>query len=403
MGLYRGSAEGATRYAIIPAVTRAIAATGAALVSLDSVVNIAFPAMSAAFAEPPERMRWVIICYVFTYALTALAGGALADRVGHARVFRAGIALSALAFALGGLAPTFATFLAARVVQGLGGGLVYGTAPGLVTLAAPPAARGRALGALNAAIGFAHAGGPLLAGALVDLVGWRAIFHVRVPLAVLTLALAFRLPRAATATAGRLAAPRDLARGAVLRPGVLAFFGNAGIFSVWLLAPFYLVTVRGLDASTGGVLFMLTPLGTAVAAPLAGRLVDRVGPWPLVVSGLLVEAVGLALLGRAGPATPLPELAAVLFGAGLGLGLFQVPNMAAAMAAFGTAQQGVAGGFIFFARTLGTVFGVAALGQLFAARRLAVGAGAFNECFLLAALAVGAAAGLGAVWARRRA
>jgi hypothetical protein len=54
-------------------VTRSIAAAGAALVSLDSIMNIAFPAIAAAFAVPPERMRWVIICYVFTYALTALA------------------------------------------------------------------------------------------------------------------------------------------------------------------------------------------------------------------------------------------------------------------------------------------------------------------------------------------
>lgn len=383
-------------------MTRSIAAAGAALVSLDSIVNIAFPAMSAGFAVPPERMRWVIICYVFTYALTALAGGAVADRVGHARVFQAGVALSALAFALGGLAPSFDTFLGARVVQGFAGGLVYGTAPGLVTLAASPGERGRALGGLNAAIGAAYAIGPLVAGVLVDAVGWRSIFHVRVPLALLTLALALRLPAAHIAGSARVVAVRELLRGAVVRPGVLAFLGNAGIFSVWLLAPFYLVGVRGLDAGSGGVLFMLTPLGTAVAAPLAGRLADRVGPWPLVVCGLGVEAVGLALLGRAGPETPLPALAAVLFGAGLGLGVFQVPNMAAAMAAFGAAQQGAAGGFIFFARTLGTVFGVATLGQIFAVRRVAVGAAAFSECFVAAAVGVAAAAVLAALWARRR-
>jgi MFS family permease len=388
---------------MIPAVTRAIAAAGAALVSLDSVVNIAFPAMSASFAEPPDRMRWVIICYVFTYALTALAGGALADRVGHARVFRVGVALSALAFGLGGLAPTFATFLGARVVQGVGGGLVYGTAPGLVTLAAAPEARGRALGGLNAAIGLALASGPLLSGVLVDAVGWRSIFHLRVPLALLTLGLAVRLPAVRVPASARVVVAADVLRGAVLRPGVLAFFGNAGIFSVWLLAPFYLVTVRGLDAAAGGALFMLTPLGTAVAAPLAGRLADRVGPWPLVVCGLLVEALGLGLLGAADARTPLAALATMLFGAGLGLGLFQVPNMAAAMAAFATSQQGAAGGFIFFARTLGTVFGVATLAQIFAARRAVVGDAAFNECFAAAALGVGAAAALSALWARRRA
>jgi hypothetical protein len=112
--------------------------------------------------------------------------------------------------------------------------------------------------------------------------------------------------------------------------------------------------------------------------------------------------VGLALLGGADAETPVAGLAVVLFVAGFGLGVFQVPNMAAAMAAFGATQQGAAGGFIFFARTLGTVFGVAALAQLFATRRLAVGAAAFGECFIAAALAVAVASGLAALWARRR-
>jgi MFS family permease len=387
---------------MIAAVTRLIAAAGAAVVSLDSVMNIAFPAIALAFAEPPERMRWVIICYVFTYALTSFAGGALADRVGHARVFQAGIALSALAFVAGGLAPTFATLLGARVLQGFAGGLVYGTAPGLVTLAAAPAERGRALGFLNAAMGLALAVGPLLAGPLVDGVGWRAIFHVRTPLAVVALVLALMLPASRAAISARLVVAGDVLRGAALRPGALAFCANGGIFSIWLLAPFYLVAVRGLDATAGGVLFMLTPLGTAVAAPLAARLAERVGAWPPVVGGLLVEAACLGLLGSAGAQTPLVALASTLFGAGFGLGVFQVPNMTAAMAAFAPTQQGVAGGFMFFTRTLGTVFGVATLGQLFAARRLVVGAAAFNECFVVAALGVAAAAALAAVWARRR-
>src|SRR5947207_2063631 len=99
---------------MIPAVTRWIAAAGAGVISLDSIINVAFPAMAAAFAEPPERVRWVIVCYVFTYALTAFSGGALADRVGHARVFRVGLLLTAVALTLGALAPTFGLLLGAR-------------------------------------------------------------------------------------------------------------------------------------------------------------------------------------------------------------------------------------------------------------------------------------------------
>jgi MFS family permease len=381
---------------------RWIAGGGAFVVSLDSIMNVAFPAIAASFAAPPEQMRWVIICYVGTYALTAFAGGALADRVGHGRVFRAGLALSAVAFAVAGLAPTFGWLLLGRVLQGLGGGCVYGTAPGIVTLAAAPAARGRALGFLGAAIGLGLSVGPLAAGVLVDTVGWRAIFHVRVPLAVLAFGAALAgLPAASAPRAPKLVAVAELVRARVLAASALAFVANAGIFSIWLLAPFYLVVARGLDASAAGALFMLTPLGTALAAPPAGRLADRVGPRALITVGLALEALGLGLLSRAEAATPIPVLALALLAAGFGLGLFQVPNMAVVMAAFPSAQQGAAGGLAFLARTLGTVAGVAVLAQLFGARRVTIGLGpAAAEGFLVAALAVGLAATLAAV--RRR-
>ncbi len=382
---------------------RWIAAGGAFVVSLDSIMNVAFPAIAAAFAAPPEQMRWVIICYVGTYALTAFVGGALADRVGHGRVFRAGLALSAGAFVVAGLAPTFSWLLVGRVLQGLGGGCVYGTAPGIVTLAAAPAARGRALGFLGAAMGLGLSVGPLASGVLVDAVGWRAIFHVRVPLALLAFGAALlALPAASAPRAAKLVGAADLLRAPVLAAGALACVANAGIFSIWLLAPFYLVAARGLETSAAGVLFMLTPLGTTLAAPPAGRLADRIGPRVLVAAGLLLEALGLGLLSRADAATPITLLAVALFGAGFGLGLFQVPNMAVIMAAFPTAQQGAAGGLAFLARTLGTVAGVAALAQLFGVRRMAIGLGpAAAEAFLAAALGVALAAALATLGGRR--
>jgi MFS family permease len=378
---------------MIAAVTRFIAAAGAAVVSLDSIMNPAFPAIAAAFAEPPERIRWVIVCYVLTYSLTAFWGGALADRVGHARVFRAGLALSAVALACGGLAPTFNALLAARVLQGLGGGLVYGTAPGIVTLAAPPEGRARALGFLNAGIGVGFTIGPLAAGVLVAHVGWPAIFHVRVPLALAVFVWALAGLPSARGPASRLVAAADVLRAPVLVPGALAFVANASIFSVWLLAPFYLTLVRGLDPFTAGLLFTLTPFGTAVAAPVAGALADRLGARAPLVTGLLVEALGLAVLGRADATTSVALLAAALFAAGFGLGAFQVPNMVLIMGAFPGAQQGVAGGFAFLARTLGVVTGVLVLAGLFAARRETIGlAPAFGEAFFVAAAAVTLAA-----------
>jgi MFS family permease len=382
-------------------VIRWIVAAGAGVISLDSIINVAFPAMAAAFAEPPERVRWVIVCYVFTYALTAFWGGALADRVGHARVFRAGLALTAVALALGARAPTFDLLLAARVLQGVAGGLVYGTAPGLVTSTAPPQQRGAALGFLNAGIGIGFTIGPLVAGLLVAHLGWRSTFYVRVPIAAAVFAWALLALPAAGGAGTRLVAAGDLLRRAVLGPGALAFVANGSIFSVWLLAPFYLVLVRGLDATTAGLLFTLTPLGTAVAAPVAGVVADRLGARGPMVAGLGLQALGLLLLSRGGAATGTPLIALALFAAGFGLGVFQVPNMALIMGAFGGAQQGVAGGFAFLARTLGVVSGVLVLAGVFAVRRETVGLQpAFGEAFRAAAIAV-ALAGVATLRLRR--
>src|SRR5205085_11697973 len=90
---------------------------------------------------------------------------------------------------------------------------------------------------------------------------------------------------AARGAATRLVAAADVLRRAVLAPGALAFLANASIFSVWLLAPFYLVLVRGLDALTAGLLFPLPPPGPAAAAPVPRVPRDRPGPPGPMIGG----------------------------------------------------------------------------------------------------------------------
>ena len=368
-----------------------LAAAGAFVVSLDSMMNIAFPAIVAGFALPPEAARWVIIWYTGVYALTSFAGGALADVVGHVRVFRVGVLLTAVALLAGGLAPGFGWMLAARALQGVAGGLIYGTAPGIVTLASAPERRGRALGMLNAGIALGLALGPVPAGALVDAFGWRAVFHARVPVALLVFALSLTVSDVRVREARqRVVALGDLVRAPVPVACLLAFLAQGAIFAIWLLVPFYLVERRGLGAAAAGAIFTLTPLGTSVAAPLAGRLADRIGAATPLVAGLALETVGLAALSRADAETSIVVVALALFAAGFGLGVFQVPVMALVMGAFPSALQGAAGGLTYLSRTLGLVTGVAALAALFAQRRPVAGFDvAFGEAFLLATAFVG--------------
>jgi MFS family permease len=353
----------------------ALAALGALVVSLDSSVNIAFPAMSSAFGVGPVAIRWVIICYVLTYALTAFAAGLLADRLGPAPVFAVGLWASALAF-VGYLAVgSFGALLVARVLQGVGGGLVYGTAPALVTLALPRERHGRGLGRLALGLGVGLAVGPLIGGALVEAFGWRAVFLYRAPLAAaLGVAAAVGLSRGRRAGAWRLPPRAEWRRASVLTALGLAALASWAQFAVWLLAPFYLVSVLGLSPVVGGMFFMLTALGTAGVAPLAGWITDRAGPRAPMVAGLTLEAIGLFVMGglRSDSAPALVGSALALVGAGLGL--FQVPNLARIMTSFSPAGQGT-----------GMVFGALERSR------------GWTEAYTVAFAAAGAVCGLAAV------
>ena len=155
-----------------------LAALGALLVSLDSAINIALPAMASAFGVGPAEIRWVIICYVLTYAFTAFAAGLLADRLGPGPVFTAGLWLCAATFVGYALSSSYGAVLLLRVAQGVGSGMVYGTAPALVTLSLPPARHGRGLGTMSLGIGVGLGVGPVVGGLLVDGFGWPAILRV---------------------------------------------------------------------------------------------------------------------------------------------------------------------------------------------------------------------------------
>ncbi len=383
-----------------------LAAAGFLLVGLDGSVNIAFPAMSAAFRVGPTSMRWVIICYVGTYALTAFAAGVLADRLGPGRVVRGGLVLSLFCFAAYALAPSFAMFLLLRVLQGVSGGLIYGAAPALVTLSLPSSRHAWGLGWASMGLGLGLSVSPLIGGALVGAFGWQGAFLYRVPLAaaIIVLAAWTREARRDGRDAWRMVAPADILRWPVLQAGLLAFLANYAQFAVWLLAPFYLVSQRGLSAAAGGLLFMLTPLATAVAAPVAGRAADRWGPRRPMAIGLAVEAAGLLLVARCGDSTPLGLVGAALALVGLGLGVFQVPNIAQAMAAFPPRQQGAAGGFAFLSRTAGIVVGVQTAAWLFHDRALILGfLPAFRFTFAAAAAVCALAAVISLVRGRERA
>jgi MFS family permease len=403
-------------------------------VPFDSSVNFAFPYITRAFGLPIPAIQWVVISYTLTYAALMLVFGRVGDMLGYRRVFLAGSLWSAVAFVLCALAPSYGTLLAARVLQGVGAALVLSCGPALSTSLHAERARTRVLGVYTMVIGLGGALGPLIAGLLVPLIDWPAVFWFRAPLAGLAFLLAWLLPADArrahrerfdaaggsllvlaitalllalnqlqhSATWSSLAALACIAtttafvvqEGRATRPIIdLRFFrdldfallnaGHAALslaaFSVLLLVPFYLSRFGELTPHATGLLLACAPGGTAVAAPLAARLASRAPPRLLALSGAAAMAIGQVLISAAGGTPDIPVLAAAMTLQGIGAGLFQVAYFDIVTTSIPREDRGVAGSLVMMTRTLGTVTGATVLMLLFQSWRTAALASGLSE------------------------
>jgi MFS family permease len=400
-----------------------VVALGTLVVPFDSSVNFAFPYITRAFGLPIPAIQWVVIAYTLTYAALMLVFGRVGDMLGYRRIFLAGSGWSAIAFVLCAMAPSYGALLAARVLQGIGAALVLSCGPALATSLYPESARTRILGLYTMVIGLGGALGPPIAGLLVPIIDWPAVFWFRAPLALSAFVLAWLLP-ADTRPAVR--EKFDAAGGALLvlaisamllalnqlqyigerrgwfiasalacllavggfiaqetrtqRPIIsLRYFrdfdfsllnaGHAALslagFSVLLLVPFYLSRFGGLTAHTTGLLLACSPAGTAVAAPLAARLAARIPPRLLAVIGAAAMAIGQVLIGSADATPDIPLLAGAMALQGFGVGLFQVAYFDIVTTSIPRADRGVAGSLVMMTRTVGVVTGATVLMLLF--------------------------------------
>src|SRR5919198_726869 len=170
-----------------------VTAVGSRLVLLEAtVVTVALPTLERSLDASLAGLQWTVNAFTLTLSGLILLGGGLGDRFGRRRVYLVGVVWFAAASLLCGVAPSMAWLIAARALQGVGGALVVPGSLALIQGTFHPDDRARAVGWWSGLSGVAGAAGPLLGGGLLAAAGWRWVFLINVPIALVLAVLLVR-------------------------------------------------------------------------------------------------------------------------------------------------------------------------------------------------------------------
>jgi DHA2 family methylenomycin A resistance protein-like MFS transporter len=342
--------------------TRLAACTAAAaLLQLDgTLITVALPTVAHGLGVKGSSTSAVLSAYFGAYALLLIPGGELVDRFGVRRLALGGLAVFAVGAAAGALVSSFGALIVARVIQGAGAGLVSPAALAGAVSGFPAERRGTALGIWGASAGTANLAGPLLGGLLTVAFGWRADWWALVPLAALVAVGVVRnVPQLVEAPeeSGHPAMNRI-----VLAATLIAALTFAVMIGAFYIAEQYLQRVAGFSALGASAALILVALLVGAAAPLAGRLVDRMGEQLPAILGFVGAGVGLLILGL--PGVKLDGVITILplIPVGLGLGMLFVPTSRAALNATPRASHGRTSAILSVGRLLGAAVGAGLAG-----------------------------------------
>lgn len=340
-----------------------------------SIANIALPELAAAFPAPFAQVQAVVVAYLAALTLSVVSAGRLADRYGAKNILLAGLALFASASLLCALAPNLWLLIAARALQGIGAAFLMTLAMTLMRQTASAARIGRAMGLLGTVSALGTALGPTLGGLLIPLAGWRAVFWVLVPLAVLALILAVSLlPNGSQRKSAQSSRLWSVINRELLPNLLINLLVAAVMMTTLVVGPFYLGAALGLTATQVGLVMSVGPLISIVSGVPSGHLVDAWGSRRVLVMGLLLLAAGSGLLALLPNAIGIAGYVLAIIVLTPGYQLFQAANNTAALAQTPSQQQGTVSGLLGLSRNLGLIIGASAMGAVFAA---AVGTDAF--------------------------
>ncbi len=378
---------------------------------------IALPDVERALHVSLLTLVWVMLAYMVSSTVLVLPFGRLADQFGRRPLFIAGMALFTLTSLGAGLSTGGTELIVWRVLQGVGGALLFANAGAIVTDAFPRERLGLAMGTnvMVAAVGLVV--GPVLGGWLVE-IGWQWTFWFNLPLGVIgtvwailvlhepsrpdarpqydPVGTAFFLVGLTGLTLGLSDAGLDGWSAPLVIVGLLAaavclplfvwvetrvrapmfdlslfrirvywasaaasFLNGLARFGLMFLFVFYFQGPQGDDALTAGLKLIPLAAGMLIASPLAGSWADRHGSRPLAVAGMLVTAAGLVGMTTLQVDSPFWASALWLGIVGVGSGMFNSPNTSAMMGAVPPWRRGIASGTRMMLQNTGTVISIA--------------------------------------------
>jgi len=354
---------------------------GIFMILLDStIVNIAFPTLRLVYHASLANAQWVISIYVLALGITTPVSGFLGDRFDIKRVYLFGLALFTLGSFLCGISPNLGFLIAARALQGIGGGIAQPLGPAQLYRTFPPKEQGTAFGLFGIALVVAPALGPVLGGWLVGLNLWRTIFFVNVPIGIvgvflgsrflvdyktgrrplfdplglLTAIIGFGAVLYAAAIAENygwtgLVTILVLALGMVilvfhavyelkiakepmtnlrifsnptfLKASLVGYVATVALFGAEFLMPLYLQSFRGRTALEAGIILLGVAATSAFATPLAGRLYDKIGPRTIMATGFIIMCINTWQLSKLSANTAIAFIVFLLALRGLAVGL----------------------------------------------------------------------------------
>ncbi|MDH6198378.1 EmrB/QacA subfamily drug resistance transporter [Mycobacterium frederiksbergense] len=394
------------------------------IVSMDAtIVNVALPSIRADFDASPSQLQWVIDVYTLVLASLLLLSGATADRFGRRRTFQLGLMVFALASLLCSLAPSIEMLIAARFLQAIGGSMLNPVAMSIITqVFTGRVERARAIGVWGGVVGIAMALGPIVGGALIQYVDWRAVFWINLPICALAILLtAIFVPESKSAQLRDMdpigqglgvaflfgtvfvliegpgygwTDPRTVAVAVVALAALVAFlryessrvdpfidlrffrsvpFASATLIAVCGFAAYgaflfmmslYLQSERGYSAMHTGLIYLPVAAGALIFSPLSGRLVGRYGSRPsLLVAGAMIT-LATVLLTWLTADTPVWQLLVIFAVFGIGFSMVNAPITTTAVSGMPLDRAGAASAVASTSRQVGVSVGVALCGSV---------------------------------------